>query len=63
MRRALEYAYYTDDIQEEVECYDLLGKLYHQNSKLTAATFFINKAAKCQTEPKDSNQLTLKKFL
>jgi hypothetical protein len=62
MRRALEYAYYTNDIQEEIECYDLLGKLSHQNSKLTAATFFINKATLSQTEPKDSNKFPLKKF-
>ena len=54
MRRALEYSFYNCDAEEEIECYDLLAKFFHQNQKLAAATYYINKASKSELEPKNS---------
>ena len=50
-RRALEYAWFNNDINEELECYELLGKLKYETANVDEANYYHEKAMKHKIEP------------
>ena len=61
--KGLRKAWYAHDIEEEMNAYDLLGKIYHAMELKSLSHYFHNRMCMGHTEDKDIVKLSSLEFL